>query len=439
MSNLLDLTGLFQADYLTLNIFNYAYHPNTTTTCIQDLPVVIRFLLSSAPKNNNEAKTSQILDAIRKHLSSQIESGGELLSDKVADDVASTEALFLESLRIGLRQRKDIVALYLKSRQASDCAPCVTLDVWLLATIHSYPSDRKTVESTLKSLVIARKLDIETVEHSIAGHHRALYKSFEALVAMASVLVGATSRSQVTSQYIHRCGQMIFLKLFDAFETSYHRQEIVGSLLTHIGSGSSEEIDTAIDVFVTMVDDDGLDGRAKTLAPFSAFLRCLIDYVEHLSLAQVRKIFYILCTLAEHASITNGGGNNSTGDSVSVRPDSGDAELTILLRKLLASTQSNYRAIGVVAASAMVMSICGATAERRTYTTASQTSMSSVENCGDTAASQSSSQNNLTFCGWDNKAISILQQVLKMGQESTSLQVCLCLFHKQSYICQCIF
>ena len=73
----------------------------------------------------------------------------------------------------------------------------------------------------------------------------------------------------------------------------------------------------------------------------------------------------------------------------------------------------------MLAASAMVLSICGATAERRTYTTASQTSMGSVESGGDTTISQASSQNNLTFSGWDNKAISILQQVLKMGQEST--------------------
>ena len=43
---------------------------------------------------------------------------------------------------------------------------------------------------------------------------------------------------------------------------------------------------------VIMVDnEDYID----LLCPFSAFLRCLIDYVEHLSLGQVRKIFYVLC------------------------------------------------------------------------------------------------------------------------------------------------
>ena len=407
----------------------------------QDLPVVVRFLLSSAPQKKDKTKTLEILTAIREHLSNTIESGGELLSDEKAQDAASIEALFLESLRIGLRQRGDIAALYLKDRQASDCSPCRALDVWLLAAMHGFPRDRKVVESTLKKLVIARKLDLDTVEHAIAGHHRALQKNFEALVSMASVLVGARAHIRITSEFVHACGRTMFLKIFDAFKSSYHRQEVVGRLMTHIGSGSRDEIDTAIAVFVTMVDDDGPEGHAKCLAPFSAFLRCLIDYVEHLSLDQVRKIFYVLSTLAEHANISDnvahaGGGEDAQSSSLALRPnmDSGDAELMILLRKMLASTQSNYRAIGVVAGSAMVMAICGATPKRRSRRGSKDSQLSGRspsqdasddEDYGDTESDEDGDA--ISLNNWESKAMSVLQQILKAGRDSTSLQVCVLL------------
>ena len=61
--------------------------------------------------------------------------------------------------------------------------------------------------------------------------------------------------------------------------------------MTHIGSGSSDEITTAIAVLVAMVDDDGPEGHAKSLAPFSAFLRCLIDTSNTCHLTRCGKCF----------------------------------------------------------------------------------------------------------------------------------------------------
>ena len=124
---------------------------------------------------------------------------------------------------------------------------------------------------------------------------RSSVQKFESLVAMASVLVGATSRSQATSEYIHRCGQMIFSKCLMRLRVVTTGKKF-GSLLTHIGSGSPEEIDTAINVFVTMVDDDGLDGRAKSQHLFQLFFDALLTMLNISPLLRSENILYSLHT-----------------------------------------------------------------------------------------------------------------------------------------------
>ena len=213
------------------------------------------------------------------------------------------------------------------------------------------------------------------------------------------MLVGGTARKTTVARTIRACGRSMFLHLFTAFESTYHRQEIVGKLMTHIGSGSKDEINTALSVFVTMVDGTDEAEYIDLLCPFSAFLKCLIDYVEHLSLGQVRKIFYVLCTMDEHTALKeheDDSGNN--GNS------SGDAELNILLRKLLASTQTHYRSIGIVAGSAMVLAICS---------TGSQAEGESDNDANSQDSNRSGSQ--VALSPQNTKAVNVLKMMLNKG------------------------
>ena len=368
----------------------------------EDLPVVVRFLLTSCRAKD---QTMEVLKKIRQYLSSAIESNN-LGSDEQMAGHASSETLMLEALRVGLRQRYDVASMYLKGFTDADSVggngAAKSLDVWMLATMHGFPRDRQAVETTLKKLVIDHKLDESTIEVAIEGHSVALSKNFESLVSLASMLVGATARKKSVAKDVRAVGRSMFLHLFTSFESTYHRQEIVGKLMTHIGSGSKEEIDTALAVFVLMVDDSEY---IDLLCPFSAFLRCLIDYVEHLSMGQVRKIFYVLCTMAEHSS--------AKGDDDDT---SGDAELNILLRKLLASTQANYRAIGIVAGSAMVLAICN------------------HEEDGGDSQTRESGASQIALSPQNNKAKKVLELMLSNGHDSANLEVLHALYDEISML-----
>ena len=399
-----------------------------------DLPVVVRFLLTSC---HEKVQIVSVLTSIRQYLSAAIESNGLAIAEEQINS-ASSETLILEALRIGLRQRYDVASIYLKGFTETDASglgngSAKSLDVWMLATMHSFPRDRQAVETTLKKLVIDHKLDDSTIDVAIDGHSAALSKNFESLVSLASMLVGATARKKSVAQDVRACGRTMFLHLFTSFELTYHRQEIVGKLMTHIGSGSKEEIDTALSVFVAMVDDEDY---IDLLCPFSAFLRCLIDYVEHLSLSQVRKIFYVLCTMAEHSTANDS--NADEDEHEQEKDSSGDAELNILLRKLLASTQAHYRAIGIVAGSAMVLAICSQEEKNQQNQKNQQKSNSSGSNTESNPEDADSQNSNISsqiaLSPQNNKARKVLELMLSKGHDSANLEILHALYDEISML-----
>ena len=110
--------------------------------------------------------------------------------------------------------------------------------------------------------------------------------------------------------------------MFREFSSDYHRQEIVGNLITHIGSGVDYEIESALKTLENMLDDPNMLGGLKK---FVAFIRGLLDYVEYLNTQQQRSVFKILTTLSlPSLRVTQPSSSNGNID-----------EVTIIVRKML--------------------------------------------------------------------------------------------------------
>lgn len=73
----------------------------------------------------------------------------------------------------------------------------------------------------------------------------------------------------------------------------YFRQEIVGSLLVHIGSGSSIEIDASLAVL-----QDIVQVSRSALNEYSLFIKGVLSYMDNMSLEHIRLLFVILGSLA---------------------------------------------------------------------------------------------------------------------------------------------
>ncbi len=55
----------------------------------------------------------------------------------------------------------------------------------------------------------------------------------------------------------------------------YYLQEIVGNLVTHIGSGVAGEIDTSLDVLSELVETN-----VTKMAPFAVFVKVWMDIIK---------------------------------------------------------------------------------------------------------------------------------------------------------------
>ena len=72
-------------------------------------------------------------------------------------------------------------------------------------------------------------------------------------------------------------------------------QEVIGTLVTHIGSGLPNEVDHALDILATLVET-----RRLEMDRFSVLIKGVLDFLEHLSVGQIRRLYSILSVLAFH-------------------------------------------------------------------------------------------------------------------------------------------
>lgn len=154
---------------------------------------------------------------------------------------------------------------------AASAAEQKVLDIWILLVLHGMAAHKRSVESlfrkkatpsplTTRALltggwwrllvagggwaqVLAGHFTPELVTHAVAGHGHTLRGCFPSLLGLADYLLRASEPA------IRRHGGLLYVLAFRHFPDTYHRQEVLGALVAHIGSGSPHEVDGTLDVF----------------------------------------------------------------------------------------------------------------------------------------------------------------------------------------------
>ena len=72
----------------------------------------------------------------------------------------------------------------------------------------------------------------------------ALHVLFPTLLQLAGALLRAPGRSRNARRF----GTAMYLTIFVEFKEAYHRHEVVGALVAHVGSGFAPEVDAAFQV-----------------------------------------------------------------------------------------------------------------------------------------------------------------------------------------------
>ncbi|KAF9359265.1 Fanconi anemia group D2 protein [Mortierella sp. AD094] len=242
------------------------------------------------------------------------------------------EVLILDALKSGIRFQKFVTDAWYKALVAiPKPSQHKVIDVMVIFIMHSNVSLKKKVEVLIRKKVVEGLLTRKLLEETILTHGVSLRDYAPAILSISENLL----RSSTNHPIVARAASTLYTCAFQVSD-SYHRQEIVGSLLTHIGSGSTVEIDASLAVLHNI-----LKASRPALNEFSVFMKGVLDYLENLTLEQIRLLFVLLGSLAREDEISGNSGTLLT-------------DLNILIRKQLSNPLEGFKKIGVMGAIAMV-------------------------------------------------------------------------------------
>ncbi|XP_064448548.1 Fanconi anemia group D2 protein isoform X3 [Mirounga angustirostris] len=286
---------------------------------LDDLPVIIKFILHSVTAADALEVISELrekLDLQHCILPSRLQASQSKLKNKGQSSSGNQE-----------NSGQDCVILFFDVIKSAVRYEKIISEAWI-----------KAIESTA----------------SVSEH-----KTFD--VAMLLIIYSTNTQ---TKKYIERvlrnkirsgCFQEQLLQ--SAFYIHY--LEVVGALVTHICSGNEAEVDTALDVLLELVV---LNLSAMKLNV--VFVKGILDYLDNMSPQQIRKLFYILSTLAfskQHEASSH------------IQDD-----MHLVIRKQLSSTIFKYKLIGIIGAVTMA-GIMAADRSRSSNLTQGRTDLSTEQ------------------------------------------------------------
>uniref|UniRef100_A0A3B3DFM1 FA complementation group D2 n=1 Tax=Oryzias melastigma TaxID=30732 RepID=A0A3B3DFM1_ORYME len=268
---------------------------------LEDLPVVVKFILQSKPGAGAVCSPSG-------------HSGfsDSLLSLDSSGSSQDSITLVLDAIKSAVRFQKTISEAWLK-----------VIDLLMLLILHSTNANqsRRGAERMLKLKVRSGLIQEPLLHRTFRDYVVRGY--FSSVLALAQSLLRSPDPGLVAfGGHMYRCS----FTLFD----SYCHQEVVGSLVTHVCSGADGEVDMALELLCGLVTE-----KPSEMSLYAVFVKGILDYMDNLTSQQIRKLFHLLSRLAF--------GQQQQGSHI-------QDDMHIVIRKQLSSTVPKYKRIGIIGA-----------------------------------------------------------------------------------------
>ncbi|KAF9581589.1 Fanconi anemia group D2 protein [Lunasporangiospora selenospora] len=287
---------------------------------LDDLPIVIKFLLQTVEPDT----VGDMIETIRSNL--DLRSIVKLRKNQKArakDTNMTSEILVIDALKTGIRFQKFVADAWYKALVAiTQPGQHKVIDIIVILILHSIVSMKQKVQALFRKKIIEGQITKKLIEETIIIHGTSLREYMSSILSISENLL----RSSANYPIVARAASALYTHSFHVSDP-YYRQEIVGSLLVHIGSGSGVEIDASLSVLQNIVQVS----RAA-LNELNAFIKGVLDYLDNLTLEQIR-LFFI---------------DESTSSSSLL------TELNIFIRKQLSNPMESVKKVGVMGAIAMV-------------------------------------------------------------------------------------
>ncbi|KAJ8258595.1 hypothetical protein COCON_G00176070 [Conger conger] len=312
---------------------------------LEDLPVMVKFILHSISASD----ASEVVSDLRKKLElelcvlpsvlqasqSRLKSKGPSGSSTVPLATSSLDciSLVMDVIKSAVRFQKTISEAWLKAIESLDEPENhKVIDLLVLFILHSTNTNnsRRGAERVLRVKVRGGLIREALLQRTFRSHAQVMRSYFPSILALAQSLLRSLEPCVVPF------GGHMYKHAFTTFD-SYCQQEVVGSLVTHVCSGVSGEVDVALELLCELVTQ-----RPADMARYAIFVKGILDYMDNLTPQQIRRLFYLLSSLAfgqdQHSS--------------HIQDD-----IHMVLRKQLSSAVSKYKRIGIIGAVMVVSSM----------------------------------------------------------------------------------
>lgn len=296
------------------------------------MPVVVKFVLQSVDATCANAVVSRLRQNLAlESLTLSAESQGEMTSSQwCAKSSKIGESITLDAIKAGIRFQKITCDAWIKAiQEPKTAAEHKAVDIFVLLMLHDIVNLKKQVNSLIIRKIKAGCFTSQLLAKTFERHGAALKVYFKPLLSVAELLM------RNSSPQTRAVASTLYSRMFQAF-SSYEQQEVVGALVTHVGSSDSCEVDTALDVLDALVRR-----HSDEMEPFFLFLKGMLDYIDNLAIRHTRVLFHMLSVLS-----TDGDGSDSKYD-----------DLHIFIRKMLSKNTLHDKRVGVIGATMMIRAL----------------------------------------------------------------------------------
>ncbi|KAF1395808.1 Fanconi anemia group D2 protein, partial [Spheniscus mendiculus] len=310
---------------------------------LEDLPVVVKFILH----NVKAADAVEVISDIRKSLDlsscvlplqilgSQKKLKSQVQASSSMSQVTTSQncvKLLFDVIKLAVRFQKDVSEAWIKAIENSTSASDhKVLDLIVLLLIHSTNTkNRKQTEKVLRSKIRLGCMPEQLMQNAFQNHSLVIKDFFPSILALAQTFLHSAHPAIVSF------GSCMYKQAFAAFD-SYCQQEVVTALVTHVCSGNETELDISLDVLTDLVIL-----HTSLLMRYATFVKTILDSTQKLNPCQIRKLFYILSTLAFS--------QRQEGSYI-------QDDMHMVIRKWLSSTVPNHKQMGIIGAVTMIGSV----------------------------------------------------------------------------------
>ncbi|KAL4366416.1 hypothetical protein GQ457_05G005000 [Hibiscus cannabinus] len=293
----------------------------------EHMPCLLRFLLLSATQQN----VRRIISQIREHLKFvRIPHNHTMQKNKLKGKVLvdNAEASILDALRSSLQFKSLLCQEILKELNGLERPrDHKVIDIWLLVLLYTNgESVRKNIEKVFKKKIILGCIQEVMLDQCICGNKELAQEYFVAFLSLAEYILACKE------QKARDFGIYMYILLFEEFADTYSRQEVLGALVTHVGSAVSFEVSSALQIMVSLSTK-----HARELIPLSSHINGILDYLEGLTVENLYKVYEVFSHMALLA--------RSNADSVG---SSTANELFIIVRKQVSHPDLKYKKMGLI-------------------------------------------------------------------------------------------